>query len=87
MRQLRRPFDYRFDDGAWAHTARIVAVASDDKQNFRTLGMMSSLTAARLIGAMKVLHSPGGPEMCRFKQNAGLAPESSKRGAAWSIKA
>jgi len=51
MRQLRRPFDYRFDDGAWAHTARIVAVASDDKQNFRTLGMMSSLTAARLIGA------------------------------------
>jgi hypothetical protein len=26
-----------------AETARIVAVASDDMQNFRTLGMMSSL--------------------------------------------
>jgi hypothetical protein len=44
-----------------AETARIVAVASDDKQNFRTLGMMSSLTAARLIGATKVLHSPSRP--------------------------
>jgi hypothetical protein len=44
-----------------AETARIVAVATDDKQNFRTLGMMSSLTAARLMGAMKVLHSPWRP--------------------------
>ena len=38
--------------GPAAETARIVAVASDDKQNFRTLGMMSSLKGARLIGAM-----------------------------------
>jgi hypothetical protein len=37
---------------AIAEAARIVAVASDDKQNFRTLGMMSSLKGARLIGAM-----------------------------------
>jgi hypothetical protein len=42
-------------------TARIIAVASDDKQNFRTLGMMSSLTAARQIGVLKVLHSPWRP--------------------------
>jgi hypothetical protein len=42
-------------------TVRIIAVASDDEQNFRTLGMMSSWAAARRIGALKVLHSPRRP--------------------------
>src|SRR5882724_8120234 len=56
-----------------AEAARIVAVASDDKQNFRTLGMMSRSTAAADRGQVSITLTLAAREWAALSRNAGLA--------------
>src|ERR1700730_3987760 len=68
-----------------AETARIVAVASDDKQNFRTLGMMSSLDGGARSGPCKYYTRRGGLGTGRLTQKFCLGRLSLIKGEACRI--